>query len=290
MSSDTEKRAATSVGRDALASDGDAGFCHDVTGNRFAELYEQAPVAYFTLKPSGQITQFNQAGLQLLKAESSALSDRRVQDFLAHHSCAAFESFLQMVFAGDSRPACDVDLHLPAGETVTVHVQGSVSDDGLECRAVLIDITQRKVGELALRDSQKRYKTLIDHTPFCVHEIDLDGRLESVNRAGLQMLGMTDESEIYGLKYMSFVGHGDYGRIESLLQEAKNGQASDFEFKSRGEQPRFFKSCFIPIKGEDGQVNRILGISEDVTERKLSHEKLRRGNLLLEASQSIGKL
>lgn len=136
------------------------------------------------------------------------------------------------------------------------------------------DITARKRIETALAESELRYRTLIENSPFCIHEIGLDGRLQSMNPAGLNMLGLDDEHKICGIPYLSAVSEQDGGRIKALLSEALNGTASHFEFAASGTAPLYFKSCFIPIKDADNNVVRLMGITEDITERKRTESAL----------------
>jgi diguanylate cyclase (GGDEF)-like protein/PAS domain S-box-containing protein len=122
--------------------------------------------------------------------------------------------------------------------------------------------------ESSLAESERRYRMLIENSPFCIHEIDLKGDLQSMNRAGLKMLGLSDEKKICGIPYLSVVSEIDSGRIGALLQDAINGAASDFEFESAGELPLYFKSCFIPIRDADGCVVSLMGLTEDISRRR----------------------
>lgn len=257
---------------------------------RYAELYEHAPVAYFTLLNSGEMTQANRAGAQLLNRCHTELRREYFQRYISNDSQLEFEAFLRQVFERQLKPSCEVTLELSGQISATVHIDATLSSDGRECWAVMTDITPRNIAELALAESGKRYKTLIDHAPFCVHEIDLEGRLESVNRAGLDILEATDETEVCGVVYLEKVSQQDRPRIERLLIAAIAGEASYFEFTSTVGPALCFKSCFIPIRDDAGKVIRILGISEDITERRRSEDAIRTSNQLLEASQSIGKL
>lgn len=120
----------------------------------------------------------------------------------------------------------------------------------------------------ALKQSETRYRLLVGSSPFCIHEIGMDGRMLSMNNSGLAMLCLREEKDVVGVPYFGAVSEGDNARIAALMEAAFNGVASNFEFDSGGENPRRFKSCFVPIKNEGGTVVKLMGVTEDITERK----------------------
>ncbi|MDD5384286.1 MAG: PAS domain S-box protein [Gallionella sp.] len=151
------------------------------------------------------------------------------------------------------------------------HIVPAINSAGITTHyvAVKLDITQRKQAEHVLAESEERYRLLVESSPFCVHEIDLEGRFQSMNRAGLNMLGLGDAEKICGMPYLSAVSQQDAGRVGSLLRDATtNGTPSHFEFAASGDVPLYFKSCFIPIKNTGGKVLKLMGITEDITGRK----------------------
>jgi PAS domain S-box-containing protein len=141
------------------------------------------------------------------------------------------------------------------------------------CFNHLLDTLSQR--DKSLSESEQHYRTLVESSPMCVHELDMDGRLSSMNRAGLVMLGLSDECEVQGLPYLGAVADADRDHVRRLLGDAYAGKTSHFEFASSGPDGRFFSSCFVPVKNSDGTVVKLMGITEDITERKRAEKQLR---------------
>jgi len=76
----------------------------------------------------------------------------------------------------------------------------------------------------------------------------------------------------------------DRPRITRLLDLAFAGEFCEFEFTAQGE--RIFLSCFMPLKGKDGAVHKLLGMSQDITHRKNAEERLKQAQKM----EALGRL
>ncbi len=85
-----------------------------------------------------------------------------------------------------------------------------------------------------LSESETRYRRIFENTSDCIHEIDLNGDITSMNRAGLGMLGFENERDVIGRKYLDIVCGGDKQRLSGHLQQAYTGKDSIFEFNGDG--------------------------------------------------------
>ena len=80
----------------------------------------------------------------------------------------------------------------------------------------------------ALRESENRHRLIVENSPMSIHEIDMDGRIISMNWAGLLMRGVKEESEVQGTFYLNVVSVADRERIGELLAKAYAGEISHF--------------------------------------------------------------
>ncbi|WP_198559811.1 response regulator [Colwellia sp. 12G3] len=120
-----------------------------------------------------------------------------------------------------------------------------------------------------------QFRSLVASLPFCVHEIDLDGNLISMNPTGLRMVNETEESAVYLKPYLDFVAERDKPRISALLDKAFNGEGSTFEFEVMSELPIFYSSCFIPLYDAAGSQQSVLGYTQEITKNKSKEKELK---------------
>lgn len=126
--------------------------------------------------------------------------------------------------------------------------------------------------------NEQRLTTLIQSAPVCIHEINLKGQITSMNGTGLNMMGMQSEKEICGIYYMDFVCKKQKDQINQLLERAYTGEYHAFEFNPENSE-LIFSSCFAPVFNNDGDVVRIMGITENVTEQRQNQSKLRENEI-----------
>ena len=116
------------------------------------------------------------------------------------------------------------------------------------------------------RDSQ-RLQALVEHAPVCVHEFAPNGTIIAINPAGLELLGVEQESQVLGQPLSSAVGEEEIDRIFGLLEKALQGETSHYTFHlltKRG--PVHCASWMSPLRNEHGEITRILGMTQDITE------------------------
>jgi PAS domain S-box-containing protein len=151
---------------------------------------------------------------------------------------------------------------------------------------LLKELTEKlTVKDEALIKSEFRFRALFNNLPICIHEIDKFGRITSMNPHGLGMIDANEE-DVIGINYLDFVHECDLERITELLEDAKNGQETEFIFTTINND--VYQSCFTPILIA-GKTSKIIGYSNDITE-KVKQDKLERVNLVKSMSKIVNKL
>lgn len=137
-----------------------------------------------------------------------------------------------------------------------------------------------------LKESEERYRSLVENTSDLVAEIDLSGNTIFVNRSCCDFLGHSF-NEIVGKKFSEYIYHKDVEKFVSNLKKIKKSKSSQYlEFRiKKQEKYSWVQSSIIYAKNLKGE-NVILLNSKDISDKKKLEEKERRMDKL----ESLGVL
>ncbi|MFZ3207799.1 MAG: ATP-binding protein [Geobacteraceae bacterium] len=118
---------------------------------KYTDLYDFAPIGYFTLDRNGAISSVNLSGASLLGGERARLLGRRFGLFVADETRPVFTEFLGKVFARRGKESCEVTLTKEGNHPLFVQIEAVTASSGQECHAAIMDISVRRQLEEKLR-------------------------------------------------------------------------------------------------------------------------------------------
>ena len=151
---------------------------------------------------------------------------------------------------------------------------------------------RRESAELQLQTSEQRYRSMVESAPFCIHEIDLNGRIRSMNPAGQKMIGIKNQAEAINRSYLDLVEAHDCERMKLYFSQACLGKTVEFDFQVNNEENvKYYQKTFTPVQSPNGEITTILGIVEDITERQQAEEELKKAHQQLgEQKEHLARL
>ncbi len=122
---------------------------------KYTDLYNFAPSGYITLSKDGSIMELNFSAARMLGKERSNLIDNAFAFFISEDTRNLFNSFFEKLFVSKIKETCEVVLSIKECTLLYMHIDGIVSENSEQCYLTLVDITERKLAEYAILESQR---------------------------------------------------------------------------------------------------------------------------------------
>jgi PAS domain S-box-containing protein len=152
---------------------------------------------------------------------------------------------------------------------------------------MLSDITEQRRVEKSLRESEAKYRSILESITEGYYEVDIAGNFTFVNDSVCQMLGHARD-ELIGVNNRQYTDIENAKKLYQAFNKVyKAGEATkgfDWEVIRKDGTIRSVESSISLIKDSKGQPTGFRGIVRDITERKLSEEALKEALSLISAT------
>ncbi len=242
---------------------------------RYFDLYDLAPVSYFTVSEEGVILESNLTGARMLDVPRGALVNRHLSLFILPEDQDVFYRACRNLAMTVMPQAFEVRLTKSHGAPFWVWVEAATAtdDDGESVwRMVMTDISYRKATEQALRvadglrDGWTRYQQLSELLPNLVWTSDATGEWDYLGPQWMHFTGFPAEEQL-GLGWTRQLHPDDRaGAIAAWNAAIAAGTMFDAEFRIRRHDGVFrrFKARAVPARNGVGVITKWVGTNTDV--------------------------
>ncbi len=181
----------------------------------------------------GHLTYVNAAFAAMLGARPEELIGRMSVDYVADADRMLVEQVRAARQQGDSS-YYDIRLRGIDGRETPVQVSGvprQRNGQYLGAIAVLTDLSERQRADQALRESEERYRLLVDNLPLAI-EVHRDGKLVFANRAAAELLGAPDPSVLLGMEPNSVLAPEELPGAVERTRRLLEGEISHFQVQT----------------------------------------------------------
>ena len=240
------------------------------------DLYDFAPVAYFSLDEKGLIREVNLTGAALLGVDRGQLINRRFSAFVTPAGQPDFRDFLKRILAGAGQEVCDLAMVREDDAALWARLRGTVAVSAGEprkwCRVSVADITAFQHAD----EARTRLAAIVESTDDAIIAKDLNGIITNWNRGAERLFGYT-EAEAVGQSVTMLIP-ADLAEEETrILEIIRRGEAvSHYECTRRRKDGTSVEVwlTFSPVKNARGEVVGASKIARDITARKEMEQKL----------------
>ncbi|MHC4244666.1 MAG: PAS domain-containing protein, partial [Planctomycetota bacterium] len=250
---------------------------------RFRDFFENAPIGFHIFGPDQIIIDINDTELEMIGYTRDEIVGRKTwAELIIPQQKDMFKKHWHNISTKGHVRNLEYTLVHKEGHLVDVLLSASsrFDEDGclINTRGSVLNITDRKQAEEALRGSEMKSRTLLEGSPVCNKIIDLDSRLRYMSAAGIKCLKIPDIKPYYGTVYpLQFYPESAQAPLTEHLERAKAGEISSVEAPAidmEGSEV-WFHTTFVPACDDQGRIEYIIASSVNITERKRADELIR---------------
>jgi PAS domain S-box-containing protein len=256
---------------------------------RYADLYDFAPVGYFTFDRKGLVKEVNLTAAGLLGYERDFLIGKPSTVFVTAPYTEASKLVIARIFEKATKRVDELEFRRKDGTSFYVSMASAPVPDAkgnvLECRSAVIDITEHKMMEQALAKSEERLKLAVEASGQAVWDWNVaTGGLEWSEQANI-LFGFDPGDQVTYENFLERVHPDDRKRMRETVAKLLE-QEQEYDVETRVIWPDGSVHWLI-AKGRvyhdnSGRPARMVGVGSDITVRKQMEEALREARDKLE--------
>lgn len=247
---------------------------------KFAGLYDLAPISYFILDTGGIIEEVNTTGLTLLDTHKGFVINRRFQKFISPADNDLFYLFLRRTISTKTRQSCQLTLLNARSKIIYAQVEGIAirnnSTHKDQCFIAVIDLTERKMAELTLRETKERLEMALDASAAGTFHVDITGGKILFDDYCYTMYGLSERSFDGRIDtYINIIHPDDQKMVRRAFMEAISSKRDlDVEYRvnKSGDKITYVSARGHVMENDRGQLS-FIGIMLDVTSAREMEEE-----------------
>lgn len=260
---------------------------------KFRRMVEEAPEAIFNLAPDQTITALNPAFETITGHARADWIGRPFHPLVEPESLPMALEIFRRCMGGERSKPFELRMRRRSGDLVDVELVVAPLYKGQQVVGVTgmgRNIMARKLAEAALRESEERFRQLAENINEVFWMTDVEKRRMLYVSPAYERIWGRKREELHASPrtWMEAIVPEDRERIElaATTRQAAGDYLEEYRIRRPDGSVRWIRDRAFPIKDAEGRVYRVVGVAEDITERKQLEEQFLRAQRM----EAIGTL
>jgi PAS domain S-box-containing protein len=257
----------------------------ETSRSKYEDLFDFAPIGYFSLDPKGRILEANLTVAELLGVKRRELLNIPFSRYVVPEELNEFIDHLARTLELNVRTATEIRLRKKDGTIIYGKLQSIPAEDNEEgsrsIRTALIDITAQKRAEENLQRALDEQRAIFNALPYLVSLHDKEGKWLKANPAVMELFGFDPvaASTKVEIAKMLRARYPDGTQINlsnmptSRALIGENVRGTEYMITDKNGYDHTLLVNAIPLK-KNGEVNGIVVAQADISDRKLVESRL----------------
>ncbi len=262
---------------------------------QYFELYDVAPVGYFSISEKGVVLEANLTGANMLGVVPRDLRAQRFSHFVYRDDQDVYYLHRRKLFETRSPQLCEARMVRRDGSLFWARVEAILARDGKSgkpvCLATISDVTLKKRAEEALQIERDRAQQYLDIAGVILLGLAPDQAITLINRKGCELLGYAQEELIGKNWFDTVLPEAEREMVKAVFARLIKGELEPVEHvenyvHTRSAEKRLISWNNALVRDAEGNIHGTLSSGEDITDSKRLAEEQQR----VEKLESVGLL
>lgn len=246
--------------------------------NKYRNIIENSNDPIWIGDTEGNIIFFNREAEKMFGYRIDELKNKKYEPLVAKEDLPRLKKIIASAFSGNPEQF-EVKIKKKDGELIDVWIKLNIIRTNGQVQGLIAtgrNITEKKKSEELLKESEERYRSMIENSTDIVYMLDTQGKITYINPAAEKCSGSNKE-QIIGKRFDFMLSSDEISRVRSIFERTLQGEKNNYEARiNKPDKSTLLLSISTAPIYKEGKIIGTVSFAKNITEQKIQEEKLQR--------------